>query len=106
MRVIAEFPDVTPGGPVPSPATETCGRSAPSAGRGECVLPSRSRSRSTGRRKSVFPTWSVVALAVVAAVVWTFVAIGERPGVNGRRAAPRLATEPPPSTAPSGTNTR
>lgn len=54
----------------------------------------------------MFPTWSVVALAVVAAVVWTFVAIGERPGVNGRRAAPRLATEPPPSTAPSGTNTR
>lgn len=105
MRVIAEFPDVSPGGPVPSPATETRERSAP-PGRGEFVLPSRSRSRSTGGKKSVFPTWSVVTLAVVAAVVWTFVAIGERPGINGRRAAPRLAAEPPPSTVPSGTNTR
>ncbi|MFN9367583.1 MAG: hypothetical protein ACK6CT_02290 [Planctomycetia bacterium] len=53
----------------------------------------------------MFPTWSVAALAVVAAVVWTFVVIGERSDAGGRRPAARLAAEPAPAHAPSETFT-
>jgi hypothetical protein len=104
MRVIAEFPDVSPDRAVPSPAAGSCARSGPTPERVACVLPKRSQNRR--HKKSMFPTWSVVTLAIVAAVVWTFVAIGERPGLGRRHPAPRLATEPPPSTAPSGTTPR
>jgi hypothetical protein len=54
----------------------------------------------------MFPTWSIAALAVVAAAVWTFVAIREWSPEGGRRPAPRLAAEPTRTPASSGTLSR
>ena len=104
MRVIAQFPDVTAGGPVQAAAEASGGEPLPHPGRPRLEPVAGRSSRRAGR--SIFPTWSVAALAVVAAVIWSFVAIRERSPAGGRRPEPRLAVEPARTSASSGTVSR
>ena len=103
MRVIASFPDVTVDEPaVPRRAAGAVAPSDPGLSRpAPPAVPSR---RDTGR--SMFPTWSVAALAVVAAAVWTCVALGERSLRATPRSAHRLAAEPARAADPPGTVSR
>jgi hypothetical protein len=92
VRVIARFPDVSGGAvtaaAVPAPAVTPAVSPAPASSPGP-------RQARRPKRPSLFPSWSVAALAVMAAAVWVCVAIGEREAARKRAGEHRLAAEPP-----------
>jgi hypothetical protein len=95
IRVLATIPDLSP-----TPPEAAAPPAAPASTKRPTDKPSAITPRVRGervprrvRRRSVFPTSSIVALTVIAAAIWSYVAIREIRGPETAKAEQRLAAD-------------
>ncbi len=95
IRVLATIPDLSPTPPkgvarpeAPAPVRGVRDKAPMAAAR---TLGDRAARR--GRKRSMFPTSSIVALAVIAAAIWSYVAVREIRGPDNGKAVPRIAAD-------------
>lgn len=84
METIARIPDLARALPA-EPAVAAEQAATPRAG-----IPV-----DAGRRRPPFPTWSVAALSVIAAIAWTLATWHEQERLARQRRPDRLALQPP-----------
>jgi hypothetical protein len=106
VRVLATFPELLdPSAPGPVGGEAALQPASPPVAEPSLSVASRWAAARPRRlvRRSRFPTGSIVALAVVAAAVWTLVAVREYAAPDSRRPELRLAAEPAGSAAAEAT---
>ncbi|GEM_PF-1598950 len=95
IRVLATIPDLSPTPPeaVARPADRVSARRGAHKPPVFAARTQGARVPRRTRRRSVFPMSSIVALAVIAAAIWSYVAIREIRGPDTAKAEQRVAAD-------------
>lgn len=104
IRVLATFPEL----PAPHERVHGLGPAAvepapPAVAARDAPAPTVAKPSRRGRSRVSFPGSSIAALAVIAAAIWSLVALREARRSGGTTNEPRIAAESAQSTAPETT---